>query len=129
MEKFIRNRVYFLMGFILYAMVVVIGISLYDDVPLIDIVVRLGFIFLGVLAGIIEVAIFANRSSTSNFNYRRLMPIFIGLILIFAIVGPVVMTLFHGEGLELGGIAFAVTGMTLTSKVFLDDEIPSVNKS
>lgn len=129
MEGFVRKRYYFLMGFALYTAFVIIGVSLYRNTPLEEVMITLGLALLGFAIGIIEGVIFSSKKNTKNYDYRKIMPIFIFFIFLFAILGPIVMMLYPSDGLELAGVVFVVAGMTMSSKIFLDDEVSQQDKN
>lgn len=118
MERFIKFRVQIVIGFAIYVGILVTGYSIYQGNEYNEMMSSLTMILLGFFAGVIEYAIFSGGTGKPDYDYRRFIPIYFGILILVALIGPILMIVFPNDGFELAGVVFIVTGMTLTAKHF-----------
>ena len=122
MERFIRYRIRFLIGFLVYIIIFVIGYSVYQGRTNEELLISVLMIILGLFAGVIECAIMSGKVKTKEYNYRVIMPVYFVLLFLAVVFGPIMTIILSSNGYELAGVVFVVTGMTLTSRLFLEED-------
>lgn len=119
MRWFVKNRVLFTILFIVYFLVMITIKDISDGKSFSEIGFRYGLVLLGIVVGIVETSFMVRKYMSNELNQRIIAGIFLSLLLMFAVIGPILFLLFSFDEIETAGFAFIITGMTLTSKVII----------
>jgi hypothetical protein len=114
----IKKRMVFLFLFYCYFVTTIVGKGIYYSVDFNQVMKSLAAVLIGAIVAVIEYFVVSGRSK-KKYSYGMFGLMFVCGLLIIALVGPIIFLFYPVRLLEVAGLTFVVTGISLTLDCFL----------